>query len=158
MTKSDDADAGAVKVAFASYPVVKDVMASMPDARFVGMEETVGLNVTPRRAYEQMPGLLEIPRNSTDASVLVRPEDFAAWIRLNLSDVDFSEGCSFWAHVELPGNRGLPWMKLELDHAEDLLPLWFALRAQVVIIYSPANYCLVAFYEAERRWEFYRQP
>lgn|GEM_PF-5145602 len=158
MGKSDDTDISTVEAAFASYPVVKEVMAAIPKARFVELQETVGLRVTPLHAYELMPGLFEVPRNSTDASILVRPGDFATWIGSNLSEVDFSMGCSFWAHVEQPANRGYPWVKIEVDQAEDLLPLWFELRAQVVIIFSPASHCLVAFYEAERRWDFYRQP
>lgn len=143
---------------FAQYPALREVLQAMPGARFRGMEETVGLDVTPRIAYQWGRGLLEVPTSSTEASVSFRADEFAAWIRAGLSGVDFSEGCCFWIASDRPGYRSLQWIDVELDSSDVLLPLWLDLNIQVVIVFVPKSYCILSFYSGENGWELYRQP
>lgn len=156
MSNSGNFDGDGVE--FSSYPALREVIETLPGVRFRGVMETVGLNVSPLFAYERIRGLFVIPVSSTEASVLVRPDEFVTWIRSALSDVDFSDGCCLWISIERPGHRGFPWIDIELGGVDDLIPLWFELRAQVVMIFSPASYCIVAFFEEENGWEMYRQP
>jgi hypothetical protein len=143
---------------FGQYPALQEVLQSIPGTRFRGVEETIGLNVTPQLAYQWGRGLLEVPTSSTEASVSFRADVFAAWIRSGLSGVDFSQGCCFWIASTRPGHRGLPWVDVELESSDMLLPLWLELQSQVVIVFSPASYCILAFYAAENGWEMFRQP
>jgi hypothetical protein len=143
---------------FAQYPALQEVLQSLPGTRFRGVEETIGLNVTPRLAYEGGRGLLEVPTSSTEASASFHADEFVAWIRSGLSGVDFSEGCCFWIASSRPGHVGFPWIDVELENPDVLLPLWLELGAQVVIIFAPKSYCILAFYAAENGWELFRQP
>jgi hypothetical protein len=144
---------------FAAFPALREVMDALPRAKFRGFQETVGLRVTPLHAYERIRGLFEMPKSSVDSTVVyTKPEQFAEWIRSGLSGVDFSEGCSFWIGIHRPQNTAFPWIEVEVDGADALLPLWFELKSQVVMIFSPASYCIVAFFEEENGWEMYRQP
>ena len=143
---------------FAQYPALQEVLQAIPGARFRGVEETIGLNVTPMLAYQWGPGLLEVPTSSTEASASFRADEFDAWIRSGLSGVDFSEGCFFWVVSSRPGHVGFPWIEVELDDPDVLLPLWFELEFQVVIIFAPKSYCILAFYASEGGWQLFRQP
>ncbi|RKH13281.1 hypothetical protein D7X74_22135 [Corallococcus sp. CA047B] len=152
----DDGDA--TEGLFIREPALREVAKALPGLSFVGIQEAVGVDITPLFAHGGVRGLFEIPVSTTEARFQYEPEAFLDWVRSCFRDFDFSKGVCFWFSGEPHGIRGDYWIEARLSGVEDLLPLWSALGASSVLVSSEARKCIVGIFMGEMGWEMFRQP
>jgi hypothetical protein len=148
---------------FAEYPLLREAFEQLKGVHFKCVQDEVGPSISVRKAFEQIGGLFQWPKDKIEISPHENPLLFKQWLFKAFEGVEFGQGCAFWFGVNrLERVKTPPWIYVEFEGGEGgierLFPLWFEMAANAVMAYSPVDYCVIATFLKEYGWEMYRQP